>query len=128
METLIQILTALLLVSAISALVYLVIVFIRLKTLLENLNRTTTELNSKLPTILDNFQKVSEQLADVTSKAQSQFETIQNLTETFQSYFQRVKGVFSTDSSSTLEGLPSGLTKIFALIKAIRTVITKLKA
>ena len=128
METLIQILLALLLASATLALVYLVIVFIRVKNLLENLNRTTIELNSKLPSILENLQKVTEQLADVTSKAQSQFETIQNLTDTIQSYFQRLKGAFSTDSSIAFGNLPSGLNKLLALIKAIRTVITKLKA
>ncbi len=126
MELLIQILTVLLLASAVVAIVYLVIVFVRLKTLLENLNKTSEEFNSRFPAILENFQKVSEQLLDMTTKAQSQFETIQNLYETAQSYFQRFKNVFSFDSSP--EGLPSGLTKIFALIKAIRTVISKLKA
>lgn len=126
MNLAVQILTVLLLAGAIVAVVYLVVVFVRLKTLLENLNKTSEELNSKLPSILENFQKVSEQLVDVTTKAQSQFETIQNLSETVQSYFQRFRGVFSSDSSS--EGLPSNLTKIFALIKAIRTVISRLKA
>jgi len=127
METLTQILTLILLVLAGVALVYLVIVFMRLKTLLENLNKTTVELNSKLPSILNNVEKASEQLADVASRAQSQFETIQNLSDTIQSYFQRFRGVFSSDSFSTLEGLPSSLTKILALIKAIRAVIAKLK-
>lgn len=129
MEFLIQILTALLLASAVIALVYLVIVFIGLRSLLENLNKAMNEVNSKLPSILENFQKVSEQLVDVTSKAQSQFETIQNLSDTIQSYVQRFRGVFSSDSSSSSsEGLPSSLTKLLALVKAIRTVITRLKA
>jgi len=126
MDLVVQILTVLLLVGAIVTVVYLAIVFSRLKTLLENLNKTSEELNAKLPSILENFQKVSEQLVDMTSKAQSQFEAIQNLSETVQSYFQRFKGAFSFDSSP--EGLPSSLTKIFALIKAIRTVISRLKA
>ncbi|CUS82968.1 DUF948 domain-containing protein [Candidatus Kryptobacter tengchongensis] len=128
MELLIQILTALLLASAVIAIVYLIIVFIRLSSLLENLNKTMGEINSKLPLILENFQRISVQLVDVTSKAQSQLETIQNLSETVQSYLQRFKGVFSSDSSPSLEGFPSGLTRILALIKAIRTVIARLKA
>ncbi|CUU06463.1 protein of unknown function (DUF948) [Candidatus Kryptobacter tengchongensis] len=128
MELLIQILTALLLASAVIAIVYLIIVFIRLSSLLENLNKTMGEINSKLPLILENFQRISVQLVDMTSKAQSQFETIQNLSETVQSYLQRFKGVFSSDSSPSLEGFPSGLTRILALIKAIRTVIARLKA
>jgi len=128
MELLIQILTALLLASAVIAIVYLIIVFIRLSSLLENLNKTMGEINSKLPLILENFQRISVQLVDVTSKAQSQFETIQNLSETVQSYLQRFKGVFSSDSSPSLEGFPFGLTRILALIKAIRTVIARLKA
>lgn len=128
MELLIQILTALLLASAVIAIVYLIIVFIRLSSLLENLNKTMGEINSKLPSILENFQRISVQLVDMTSKAQSQFETIQNLSETVQSYLQRFKGVFSSDSSPSLEGFPSGLTRILALIKAIRTVIARLKA
>ncbi|CUS99809.1 protein of unknown function (DUF948) [Candidatus Kryptobacter tengchongensis] len=128
MELLIQILTALLLASAVIAIVYLIIVFIRLSSLLENLNKTMGEINSKLPLILENFQRISVQLVDMTSKAQSQFETIQNLSETVQSYLQRFKGVFSSDSSPSLEGFPFGLTRILALIKAIRTVIARLKA
>ncbi|CUS96385.1 protein of unknown function (DUF948) [Candidatus Kryptobacter tengchongensis] len=128
MELLIQILTALLLASAVIAIVYLIIVFIRLSSLLENLNKTMGEINSKLPSILENFQRISVQLVDMTSKAQSQFETIQNLSETVQSYLQRFKGVFSSDSSPSLEGFPFGLTRILALIKAIRTVIARLKA
>lgn len=127
MEILKQILILLLLASATIALVYLVIVFVRLKTLLENLNKTTVELNSKFPSILQNVEKASEQLADVASRAQSQFEVIQNLSDSVQSYLQRFKSVFSSDSSSSLEGLPPTLTKIFALIKAIRVVIAKLK-
>ncbi len=127
MELLKQILILLLLVSATTALIYLIVVFIRLKTLLENLNKTTAEINSKLPSILENVEKASEQLADVASRAQSQFEMVQNLSDSVQSYFRRFKSVFSLDSSSTLEGLPPTLTKIFALVKAIRAVIAKLK-
>jgi len=126
MDLVVQILTVLLLVGAIVAVVYLAIVFSRLKTLLENLNKTSEELNAKLPSILENFQKVSEQLVDMTSKAQSQFEAIQNLSETDHT-FSALKALSRLFDSSP-EGLPSSLTKIFALIKAIRTVISRLKA
>jgi ABC-type transporter Mla subunit MlaD len=127
MEILKQILILLLLASATTALAYLVIVFARLKVLLENLNKTTEEINSKLPSILENIEKASEQLADVTSRAQSQFEVFQNLSDSIQSYLQRFRDAFSLEGPSNLEGFPSTLRKIFALIKAIRTVITKLK-
>jgi len=120
MEMLIQILLALLLVSAVISLIYLVVIFAKLRVLIENLNKTTNEINARLPSILENIERTS-------SQAQSQFELIGNLTQSLQSYLQKFKFAFSSDSHSS-EFLPSGLTKIFALIKAIRTVITKLKA
>lgn len=127
MELIKQILILLLLGSATIVLIYLIFVFTKLKTLLENLNKTTAELNSKLPLILENIQKASEQFADVASRAQSQFEVLQNLSDSIQSYFQRFRDAFSLEGSSNLEGFPSTLRKVFALIKAIRTVIAKLK-
>ncbi len=116
-----------LLTLAAVALIYLIIIFTRFKTLLENLNRTTVELNAKIPSILENIETTSKQMADVASRAQSQFEMIQNLSDTVQSYFQRFRGAFSSDDSSSFEGFPSTLRKVFALIKAIRVVIAKLK-
>jgi predicted PurR-regulated permease PerM len=120
MQVIIQVLLALLLASAIALLVYLIFVFVKLRALIENLNKTTTLINERLPSILENIERASAQ-------AQSQFELIGNLTQSLQSYLQKFKFAFSGDSPST-DFLPSGLTRVFALIKAIRTVITKLKA
>lgn len=126
METLIQVLIAILLVAVIVFFIYFIAILIKLRKLLENLSGMISEIASEIPSLFRNFNEISRHLASITSKTHHQVEALQGLLESFQSYFQRIKNVFSPSDSSS--GFSFGLVNVIALIKAIRAVITKLKA
>ena len=127
MELAIKILLALLIAVGIATLATLVVVLLKLKTLLENLNATTRTLNTRLPEILNNITDTTKELKQTSNQLNSYLAVIKEVTEFLQSLLSKAKFVFSSDEVPSKTGVSETLIKLSALVKAIKAAFSKFK-